>query len=290
MKLIAASVLLRLHLPVRKQHWGERITSNQVGMIYGERGKGKTWLALALALSMSTKCPFLGMHAKNRRRVFYLDGEMDLKGVQGRLAAIAKGFKVSLTDSLQIFTPETFKGLLPAVNADSGLAEIDTLVGEDWDVLFIDNYSAWSADGRETAEAWSPLMRWMLRHKHAGRTVIVVHHTGKNGQQRGSSRHEDALDWSIALESLKAQALGDLAFVLQWKKSRHLSEADCGPISVTMNQGEGGAVQWQHIAGKAEDPKKSRARQLHATGRTNAEIARELGVDRSSVGRWLNTG
>lgn len=35
--------------------------------------------------------------------------------------------------------------------------------------------------------------------RHQGLTVILVHHAGKNGTQRGASRREDLLDTSIAL-------------------------------------------------------------------------------------------
>ncbi len=82
------------------------------------------------------------------------------------------------------------------------------MIGTDWDVIFIDNYSAWSGDGRETAEAWAPMMRWMLGHKRAGRTVIVIHHTGKTGKQRGSRQGAMRmfLDWSVASKPVEAVA------------------------------------------------------------------------------------
>ena len=162
------------------------------------------------------------------------------------------------------------------------------MIGDDWDVLFVDNYSAWSSDGRETAEAWAPFMRWMLGHKRAGRTVIVVHHSGKAGKQRGSSKHEDALDWSINLVADKqAPHDGALRFSLVWEKARHLASDQVTPIAVTMQKGDDGVLTWKHQQGTHKDPKIVKALKLHEQGKGNTEIATELGVDRTTVGRWL---
>lgn len=158
--------------------------------------------------------------------------------------------------NLKLFTPEAFTDLLPSINTAEGQRAIDEMIGTDWDVIFIDNYSAWSGDGRETAEAWAPMMRWMLSHKRAGRTVIVIHHTGKTGKQRGSSSHEDALDWSVALKPVEDVAGdGALRFNLVWEKSRHLANTEVQPIAATLRQGESGDVSWHHKEGLHRDPR-----------------------------------
>ncbi|MBV5346163.1 MAG: AAA family ATPase, partial [Rhodoferax sp.] len=193
MELTPVNELVTWSVPVRKKHWADLIKSNQTGMIFGERGRGKTWFAMGLALSMSCRVEFLGHKPSKARRVNYLDGEMDLVTFQQRMLQICKSLGVE---------PPT-NDLLPSINTLDGQKIIDEMIGTEWDILFVDNYSAWSSDGRETAEAWAPFMRWMLRHKRAGRTVIVIHHSGKAGKQRGSSKHEDALDWSINLMSDK---------------------------------------------------------------------------------------
>lgn len=288
MQLIAAPDLTALAVPKRNRHLANWILANQIGMIYGPRGKGKTWLALALAIAMSTGALYLGRAPTKPRKVIYLDGEMDMATLQARLIQTADALDTELTDRLRLFTPESFKGLLPALTTAEGQREIDLLIGTDWNILIIDNYSAWSGDGRETAEAWTPVMRWMLAHKHAGRTVIVIHHTGKNGEQRGSSRHEDALDWSVALQPAKEEAAdGALRFTLHWKKARHLPSDEATPITVTMRKGDNGHLKWEHIDGVAADQRMAKALALKDKNWTNAQIAKELGVDRSTIGRWL---
>ena len=37
----------------------------------------------------------------------------------------------------------------------------------------------------------------MLAHRRAGRSVLFMHHAGKGGQQRGTSKREDALDVAL---------------------------------------------------------------------------------------------
>jgi hypothetical protein len=288
MTLIPANELVTLSIPPRKKHWGSYIQSNQTGMIYGERGGGKTWQAMGIAVSIATRSEFLGNKPGKARRVIYLDGEMDLVTFQQRMRQICESQGVEPPPDLKVFTPESFTDLLPSINTAEGQKLIDKMIGTDWDVLLVDNYSAWSSDGRETAEAWAPFMRWMLGHKRAGRTVIVIHHSGKAGKQRGSSKHEDALDWSInLLPDKKGPQDGALRFTLVWEKARHLASNEIAPIAVTMRQGKDGVLTWEHQQGTHKDPKIARALKLRQQGKTNIQIAEELDVDRTTVGRWL---
>ena len=41
---------------------------------------------------------------------------------------------------------------------------------------------------------------WALGHRKQGRTILFVHHSGKNGAQRGTSKREDILDSVLALK------------------------------------------------------------------------------------------
>src|SRR5262245_25234391 len=43
------------------------------------------------------------------------------------------------------------------------------------------------------------MQSWVLRHRRAGRAVVLLHHAGKGGAQRGTSRREDVLDTVISL-------------------------------------------------------------------------------------------
>ena len=288
MTLIPANELVNLSIPPKRKYWNECIQSGQTGMMFGERGGGKTFMGMGLAIAISTGAEFIGKKPKHPRRVCYLDGEMDLVTLKKRMGSICKSLAVEPPENLMVFTPESFTDLLPSINTPEGQKLIDKMIGTGWDVLIVDNYSTWSSDGRETAEAWAPFMRWMLGHKRAGRTSIVIHHSGKAGKQRGSSKHEDALDWSIKLlPDKQASQDGALRFSLIWEKARHLASDQTAPIAVTMQKGADGILKWSYQEGTHKDPKIEEAIDLHQQGKSNTEIAAKLGVDRTTIGRWL---
>jgi RecA-family ATPase len=290
-KLLSASKLVKLELRPGQPHWGRRIWSGQNGMIFAPRGSGKTFKCLALAIAMATGCKWLGMRSKEPRRVIYLDGEMDLPTIKNRITAISASLGTDVPKNLKLFSPEMFTDLLPSINTVDGQKVIDNMIGEEFDVLFIDNYSAFNDSGSENAEAWAPVMRWLLRHKRAGRTVIMVHHTGKVGKkQRGTSKHEDAMDWVIALSPIANSEPDsrDLKFTLEWQKIRHLAMADVPPITVTMHSAEDGSLRWSHERGKPADPTDAVIAKLKKAGKSNAEIGKKLGVDASTVSRRYN--
>src|SRR5437667_9444057 len=43
------------------------------------------------------------------------------------------------------------------------------------------------------------MQNWLIGLRRKGIAVLLVHHAGTNGRQRGTSRREDALDTVIAL-------------------------------------------------------------------------------------------
>ena len=284
---VSAIAISRYSIAIPIRWWGELIKSGQLGMIFGWRGTGKSTFLLALALAMAAGIEFLGFRPSKRARVVLLDGEMDLHSMQKRLRMIKKSLQVKLTDHLKIMSPELFAGAMPKLRTPEGQAEIDQALGDDWDVLIIDNYSSFSS-GREDADAWGPWVPWLLKHKRAGRTVIIVHHTGKNGTQRGASNHEDAMDFVMSLREPKSRTHDDaLEFVLSWTKSRHLSPKRTQPFQVSLSkQGENEYV-WNKTLEIDANQLVAQAKQLRDEGETMTAIAEKLGKDKSTISRWL---
>jgi putative DNA primase/helicase len=70
----------------------------------------------------------------------------------------------------------------------------------DIDLLILDNLSTLLTSRSESAsDAWVPIQTWLLKLRRQGKSVLLVHHAGTNGRQRGTSRREDALDTVMAL-------------------------------------------------------------------------------------------
>src|SRR5438552_795292 len=68
------------------------------------------------------------------------------------------------------------------------------------DLIVIDSISTLAGAGKENeAESWLPMQEWALALRRAGKSVLLLHHDGKGGQQRGTSRREDILDVVIHL-------------------------------------------------------------------------------------------
>ncbi|MBC3919225.1 AAA family ATPase [Undibacterium sp. CY18W] len=288
MMLMTAEALTKISVPNRKKHWGKLILSNQTGMFYGPRGCGKTWLLMGIAISISSGVSFLDHHPFKQRRVIYLDGEMDISSFKDRLIMMCDSLDTPPPKNLSIFTPESFAGLMPSITDPVGQTQIDQMIGTEWDVVIVDNYSAWSGDGRETPEAFAPLAKWMLAHKHAGRCVIVVHHSGKKGGQRGSSRHEDALDWSVSLNPVDNKSTdGSLRIQMTWEKKRHLASDEALPITVVMAKSTKGELQWEYSRGHSVSAIASKIISMKANNMSSAEIANQLKIDRSTVNRHL---
>jgi putative DNA primase/helicase len=128
----------------------------------------------------------------------------------------------------------------------------------------------------------------MLTHKRHGRTVVVIHHSGKNGEQRGTSKHEDALDFCISLKPSKSDIRdGSLSFGLEWKKARHLASDEIAPFTVTMAEDKKGQMSWIRSEGIALDPRLKTAIDMNAAGKTMQQIANALDCDKSTVSRML---
>lgn len=287
LRTMGVTVLDRLKIRRPRQLWGILIRLGQLGLIFGWRGTGKSTFLLALALAMATGAEFLGFAAKKAAKVILLDGEMDLHSMQSRVRTVQSSLGVELSDNLKIMSPELFAGVMPKLTTPEGQKEIDRALGDDWDVLIIDNYSSFSS-GREDADAWAPWLPWLLRHKRAGRTVIIVHHTGKNGTQRGASNHEDQMDFVMSLRPPKVSSEDDaLKFVISWTKSRHLPASYTKPFQVEFRQTEAGPYSWTKSNEIDASPQLAEAIRMKADGKNLIEIGKALKKDKSTISRWL---
>lgn len=288
LKPIGAKDLDNLTLPKSRRHWHPQVRPGRLGMIFAPRATGKSTFELSLGMAMVHKAEFLGYRSGGPRRVVILDGEMDLETLQARARQAAAALNVKPDNKLRFVSPELFKGLMPSLSTPEGQKIIDKAIGTEWDVLFVDNYSAFSATGREDAESWAPWIRWMLKHKRRGRTVIVLHHSGKNGQQRGSSKHEDALDFVIGLRPLpNAVKDGALRFTFQWTKARHTSSDKTVPFVATFAPNADGRYEWSRSSVEDADERRKKAKELVAADVPRAEIVEQLGIDKSTLSRWL---
>ena len=286
--LISGDRLLKLKHKRTHHHWGSLITSSMTGMLYGPRGAGKTYASLGIAVAMSTGRPFLGLAPSRPRSVVVLDGEMGSKLMKRRLKEMRKSLGADSLGNLLVLTPDMYAHPLPSLGTQKGQAMIDALIPDDTDVIIVDNMSCWNAGGGEDADAWNPWGEWLLKHKHLGRTVIMVHHAGKGGQQRGTSRKEDAMDFVMALTVEKdAEHPDALCFGIEWQKLRTVGRASAPALRVTRVEVKDKSPKWEFRQQPSLSDRVMQATLLQDDGMSMRAIAAEMGVNAGTVSRWL---
>jgi putative DNA primase/helicase len=197
---LALDEFLKLDVKPRVQLLAPVLPEKGLAMLYAPRGMGKTLLALGMAYAVASGGAILNWRAPAPRRVLYIDGEMPLATIQERLSNIITGaIPQALPTNFHILAADYFRDGLPNLATPAGQAAIEPLL-EDMALVVIDNVSTLATIGRDNdAESWTPVQGWLLKLRRQGVSVLIVHHAGKGGQQRGTSRREDVLDTSIAL-------------------------------------------------------------------------------------------
>ena len=116
------------------------------------------------------------------------------------------------------------------------------------------------------------------------RSRVSVHHEGKNGQQRGASRREDLLDVVISLSRPSDYFEQEGArFILKFKKARGLRGTDVDEIEAMLSTDGQGLQQWAWK--QAEIARDERMLELLQLGMSDADVAAEVGCNRSTIFR-----
>jgi hypothetical protein len=283
---LSAAKFLSLELPPRQMIISPWLHEKGLVMIYSRRGVGKTLLGMTSGYAIAAGADFLGFALKEPRKVLYIDGEMPAQTMQERLAAIVSGFsgQPPTEDHFRILLSDLSESGLPDLASPEGQAFIDARVG-DAEVIILDNVSTLVRSGKENeAEAWLPIQSWTLRHRRAGRAVVLLHHAGKGGAQRGTSRREDVLDAVIALRH-PADYSPDQGcrFELHYEKCRGFYGKDAQPFEAGYQVSGDGVAVWTRK--EIVDAEMDRVIAALKDGMSIREAADELGFHRSKVER-----
>ncbi len=114
---------------------------------------------------------------------------------------------------------------------------------------------------------------------------MLVHHSGKGGDQRGTSAREDHLDTVIRLSDLIDQdATQGAAFRVTFTKARGYYGDDLAEIEARLGADEHGTPTWAWKP--VEESNKERLLALVRDGVTNSvDAAEELGLTRGAVSK-----
>ena len=284
-KLIALNDFKNLKLAKRQMILAPWMPEGSINMIFADRGIGKTFFSLSCALAIANGSEFLSYSAATPASVLYLDGEMQATAIQERLYLLSGGKETK--EPLVLYTPDCQDNdYTPDLGTDEGRDQINELIeAVNPKVIFIDNISTFDRSGNENeAESWAPIQAWAIQHRKKGRSIIFVHHANKEGKQRGSHKKEDVMDAVIRLKRPEdfVQGEGGTKIVVQYTKARHLSGEDAQDLEATLcNDGEQLKWEWQQ-----GDVVFRQAVEMMKDGISLRDIAEELGIGKSTVGRW----
>lgn len=275
-------------LPARNTIMSPWMMTQSLNMIHGWRGTGKTHMSLGVFFAVGTGGSFLNWKGDKPRKALLIDGEMPAPALQERLAAIIASAGIEpIPGYLSILTPDLQSGAMPDLASYDGqeaVSEIVEKVGAE--LIIVDNLSCLvRGAGRENdAESWQSVSEWALLQRQRGRSALFIHHSGKNGQQRGTSKREDLLDVVISLRRPPDyDPASGACFEIHFEKARHLSGDNVAPIEAQLTTDAAGlcAWTWRPVADSTID----RVVGLANEGLSQVEIANELDINRSTVSR-----
>jgi putative DNA primase/helicase len=253
-------------------------------MIYAPRGIGKTHLSLEIGYAVASGGELFHWESPSPMGVLFIDGEMPGAVLQERLARIATSSENEPQAPLRIITPDLQANGMLDLSRVEDQAEIEPYL-QDISLIILDNISTLCRSGRENeAESWLPVQEWALRQRAAGRSVLFIHHSGKGGQQRGTSRREDVLDTVIALRHPGDYSPDQGAtFEVHFEKARGIYGEDTKPFEARLTTTEDGKQEW--ITKNLEQSTAEKVANLLADDVPQKEIADMLGITKGAVSK-----
>jgi putative DNA primase/helicase len=275
---------LSLSVPPREMLLDPILPERSLAMLYAPRGVGKTLLGLSIGLAVASGTPLLRWSAPRKRRVLYVDGEMPLVSLQERLRTLSIGCGSEIpNDGFQVLAADhTDSGI--SLGTEEGQELLEPLLSS-VDLLILDNLSTLCTTGNESAsEAWVPMQNWLLRLRRQGVAVLMIHHAGTNGRQRGTPRREDALDTVIALRRPEDYSPEQGArFEVHFEKLRNRVDGNGAASFEARIETADEGIRW--FAGDLTPPRLRQAATLFSDGHSVRQVAALLGITSSEAGR-----
>lgn len=274
------------------------IPESGISLMYAERGAGKTFVSLSIACAAASGFDFLNFHVQNPCKVLYVDGEMDSREIKDRLQKLERGFamenKIINRDNLRLFLCGMQGDTeMPNLATTEGQAAFEREIG-DAQIIIIDNISClYKGGGKENeSDTWTQYNSWSVSQRNKGRSVLWVHHTGKdkNRGARGSSAIESVLNYSLALTVPdEHKADNGLEIYAEYTKNRGLADASVKKFGAKLiSAPDDSYVQWV-VAPTKKDRDKKMIKELKDKGKTYKEIEKETGISKSKAQRIMHS-
>lgn len=279
---------LSMPLPERGFLLAPILPTQGIAIMYAPRGIGKTFAALSVAVAIAAGGEVFNWRASTPKKVLYIDGEMPAITMQERLAALVSGMAAPphALHNLTIITPDIQPCPMPDLSTLGGQAVIEPFL-KGMNMVVLDNISTLCRTGKENeSQSWQPMQSWLLDLRRRGLTVLLIHHAGKSGDQRGTSAREDTMDTVISLRRPREYNMAEGArFEVHLTKARGIVGDDAKSFEAHL-KAEGNALHWS--VKELEDVELEQLKRLLDEGYTVRDAAEEMGKSKSAVQRLKN--
>ena len=154
-------------------------------------------------------------------------------------------------------------------------------------VMILDNLSSLASGMKENeADSWELVNPWLLDLRRRKIAVVIVHHAGRSGEMRGTSKREDSVFWIIALDDAKKNAddKRGARFVTRFTKSSRNTQEEIPPYEWhVITDNENGKVSISYKQTQTQEV----FMQLITDGVTDcADLAEEMKVAKATISKW----
>ncbi len=289
-------------LPELKKLFGDHILEGTTVLFPSERGVGKTFLALQLAMLISNgDNSFLGEQIEITGNTLYLNMELGKPVISKRILNLKKLLKIkkeSMYKAYCISERKDLNQLLPKI--------IEWVNKYKPVLLIVDNLrTAFGDSDNEKNKEMTKCINELnnLRDKY-GFALLLIHHTKKgtsyqltnSDMQSGAGAISDLVDGDLFLR----RSQKDNSFrILKRSKSRNCEDQDgatlikLNPDTLWFELVESNVDEIEHVF----DPNTpivqnnlltQKARELRDEGKTLEEIGKIVGRNKGTISRWLN--
>jgi putative DNA primase/helicase len=266
---------------------GPAMCKGNLVLLYATRGLGKTWIVLKMAHSLATKTPFLLWQPSVKSRVLIFDGEMGDESISKRFWMVEGSSPSSFSFGSCFVVNYSHTGGTMWNLSDPDQQEYYKAEADDCDVVIIDNLLTCSAPlspRDDDLSQWRRIQPLLIQWREAGKLVILVHHSGKSGQQFGTSLRENIMDTVIGLKPTRFEGETG-AFELKFEKTRNCMQKDTPDLHVKLIGGDDGCIafDWSSL----EDQERIRILEMADRGMKPHLISDTLNISRAKVSRVL---
>ena len=289
---ITAGDLLEMDFPPAEKLLSPIIGAKTLAMMYAPRGGGKTYLALSFGLAAASGGTVFGedsgrpsWRAETPHPVLYVDGEMPGELLKHRVAELVAGLNLNPEDLFRIIAADLEEDGIPSLATTKGQDLIDAHVSPG-SLLILDNLSTLCRGIKENeADGWEAVQSWLLSLRQRRVAVLLIHHAGRNGLARGTSKREDVLDVVLQLATPDDYDAEEGArFEINFTKSRGLTGRAVESFEALLEVRAGRAT-WRTRDVAEELTERMLA--MKEAGRSMRQIAAEMAVDHSTVVRRI---